>query len=162
MTLDINITLRADNSLLELLRSVASCLPGQPQTPAATPQTLIPASTPNPAPAPVENPTPGGGSAPGVPTAAPAVPLAGPTAASPSSPAAGSPPPAPQVPTSPAPGYTLEQLSRAGAALIAADPGKREQLIALLHQFGVEATTQLPPEQYGAFATALRGMGAAV
>lgn len=162
MTLDINITLRADNSLLELLRSAASCPPGQPQTPAATPQTPIPASTPNPAPAPVGNPTPGVGSAPGVPTAAPAVPLAGQTSASPSSPAAGSPPPASQVPTSSAPGYTLEQLSRAGAALIAADPGKREQLIALLHQFGVEATTQLPPEQYGAFATALRGMGAAV
>ena len=58
MTLDINITLRADNSLLDLLRSAAFCLPGRAQTPAAAPQTPIPAPTPNPAPDLVGNPTP--------------------------------------------------------------------------------------------------------
>lgn len=66
----------------------------------------------------------------------------------------------PVAPTSPGPGYTLEQLSRAGAELVSADPGKMPQLTGLLQQFDVQAITMLPPEQYGAFATALRGLGA--
>lgn len=112
---------------------------------------------------------------PAVPAAAPAPASAGPSApanaAAPSLPAtAPTVPPVPPVPaaavptvpTAPPPGYTAEQLGRAGAALIAADPGKREQLIALLQQFGVQTIQALPPEQYGAFATALRGSGAKI
>lgn len=67
---------------------------------------------------------------------------------------------APPAPAAPAPDYTVSQLGRAGAELIAADPAKREPLTALLKQFGVPAITMLPPEQYGAFAAALRGLGA--
>ena len=67
---------------------------------------------------------------------------------------------APRVPTTPAPSYTLEQLSKAGANLIRIDPSKLAQLTALLQQYGVQAVAQLPPEHYGAFATALRGLGA--
>ena len=33
------------------------------------------------------------------------------------------------------------------------------QLLALLAQYGVQAVTQLTPEQYGPFALALRGLG---
>lgn len=64
------------------------------------------------------------------------------------------------VPIAAAPGYTSEQLSRAGAALV--DAGKRDQLVALLLQHGVQALTQLDPAQYGAFATELRGLGAQI
>lgn len=66
------------------------------------------------------------------------------------------PPPA----ASAAPAYTLEQISMAGAGL--ADAGKTADLINLLAQFGTNTVKGLKPEQYGAFATALRGMGAAI
>lgn len=68
-------------------------------------------------------------------------------------------PVAPIAPTA-APQYTLEQITKAGADL--AQAGKMEELLALLTQYGVQAVTQLPPEQYGGFALALRGMGAAL
>lgn len=85
---------------------------------------------------------------------APAVPVA--PVAAPAAPKAAPP----IAPTTPAPGYTLEQLSRAGAELVSTDPSKMLQLTGLLQQFGVQAITMLPPEQYGSFATALRGLGA--
>ncbi len=68
-------------------------------------------------------------------------------------------PAAPTVPTS-APTYTLEQLATAGAALV--DAGKMGDLLTLLSQFGVAAITDLKLDQYGAFATALRGLGAKI
>ncbi|WP_238725334.1 hypothetical protein [Diplocloster agilis] len=56
--------------------------------------------------------------------------------------------------------YTLDDLSRAAMPLM--DAGKQEDLIRLVGQFGVASLQDLPPEQYGAFATALRGMGAQI
>ncbi len=64
------------------------------------------------------------------------------------------------VPVATAPGYTLEQLGKAGAALV--DVGKRDQLIALLQRRGIQTLSQLDPSQYGAFATELRGLGAQI
>lgn len=69
------------------------------------------------------------------------------------------PAPAAPVPTT-TPGYALDDLARAAMALM--DSGKQADLIGLLKSFGVEALPALPPEQYGAFATALRGMGAQI
>ena len=54
--------------------------------------------------------------------------------------------------------YTLDDLARAGMTLM--DSGRQADLQGLLKTFGVEALPALPKEQYGAFATALRGMGA--
>ena len=59
-----------------------------------------------------------------------------------------------------APSYTADDLARAAMTLM--DSGRQGDLINLLAQFGTEALTQLPPEQYGAFATALRGLGAPI
>lgn len=67
-------------------------------------------------------------------------------------------PPAAVVPTAAAPAYTFDDLARAAAPLM--DAGKTPDLQALLRSFNVQALTQLPKDQYGAFATALRGMGA--
>lgn len=65
------------------------------------------------------------------------------------------------VPVAEAPVYTLDQISRAGAALI--DAGKMDQLLALLHDcYNIQAITQLKPEQYGSFATELRALGAQI
>lgn len=56
--------------------------------------------------------------------------------------------------------YTMDQLAVAGTQLI--DAGRMAELQGLLAAFGVQALTQLPKEQYGAFATQLRAMGAKI
>lgn len=88
--------------------------------------------------------------------AAPVIPAqAAPVADKPAAPAA-------PVPISTAPTFTVEQVGKAGADLIAAQPGKMQELWALLAQYKVPAITSLTPEQLGPFATALRGMGAKI
>lgn len=68
--------------------------------------------------------------------------------------------PAPTVPVTTAPAYTMDQISKAGASLV--DAGKMEQLLALLGKYGIQAITQLQPDQYGVFATELRTLGAQI
>ena len=75
--------------------------------------------------------------------------------------------PAVAVPVSPTgavpvnvPSYSMDDLTRAAMTLM--DAGKQSDLQALLASFGVESLPQLPPEQYGAFATGMRGMGAKI
>ena len=106
-----------------------------PGAPAAPVVPVTPASAPVTTPAPVSAPTM---PAPTDTVSAPAAPVATP------------------APTA-APSYTSEQLAKVGADLVQA--GKMPQLLALLAQYGVQAVTQLPPEQYGPFALALRGLG---
>ena len=104
-----------------------------------SPAPVTPTATPTPAPAPA--------------VAAPA-PTAGPVSVAPGN------TPAPAVPVTTAPAYTLDQISRAGASLV--DAGKMQQLLELLGRYGVQAVTQLQPEQYGTFATELRALGAQI
>ena len=100
------------------------------------------------APAPVQTaPTPAPVAAPAPAPAPPVTPM--PTTAA----------PAHAVPVT-APTYTLDQIAKAGANLV--DAGKMEQLLALLTKYGVQAVTQLTPDQYGAFATELRALGAQI
>ncbi len=68
----------------------------------------------------------------------------------------------PAAPLAQAPTYTLEQVSKAGADLITAQPAKMPELMALLGQYGVQTVNALRPEHLGSFATALRGMGAKI
>ena len=63
------------------------------------------------------------------------------------------------VPTA-MPQYTLDDLAKAGTALV--DAGKMNELLALLTKFGVDALTNLNPSQYGAMATELRNLGAQI
>ncbi|CAK7069667.1 hypothetical protein [Tissierella sp.] len=56
--------------------------------------------------------------------------------------------------------YSMEQLAVAATQLV--DAGRRTELVGLLQQFGVQALTALPKEQYGNFATQLRAMGAKI
>lgn len=77
-------------------------------------------------------------------------------------------PQAPVAPTVPASAavptstreYSMDDLARAAIPLM--DAGGQQALVGLLSQFGVSALPELPKEQYGAFATALRGMGAKI
>lgn len=115
--------------------------------------------------------------APVVPQSAPVaqtVPTAGPTAAYPSNPVPTAPaaapapvapnspavPPAASVPLASAPQYTVDQIMQAGASLM--DAGKVNELMNLLHGFGVQAVMDLKQEQLGAFATELRKLGAQI
>lgn len=68
--------------------------------------------------------------------------------------------PAPNVPLAQPPQYTVDQIMAAGATLM--DAGKVNELMSLLHSFGVQAVMDLKPEQLGAFATAMRELGAKI
>ncbi len=131
-------------ALVAALSSLAAAIsvPGQTPTlnPAPAPAAAVPSQTPGPAPAPVAPPP------------APAAPVTPPAPA----PQTG----APAMPVAGAPTYTLDQISRAGAALV--DAGKMEPLLGLLTKYDVQAITQLQPAQYGAFATELRALGAQI
>lgn len=165
--MEMKITVEAPDlaaSILKLAEAIASgpdpalLIPDEPLPVSAYPAT--PAAAPV-GPAPV-NPTPGPAPTTAAPVAAPSpsptpvtnAPTAGPTSAAPGN------TPAPAVPVTGAPAYTLDQISRAGASLV--DAGKMQQLLELLGRYGVQAVTQLKPEQYGAFATELRALGAQI
>ncbi len=81
-------------------------------------------------------------------------------APAPTQPVAPTPAPVSAVPLASAPQYTVDQIMNAGAALM--DAGKIEDLMNLLHSFGVQAVMELKPEQLGAFATEMRKLGAAI
>lgn len=68
--------------------------------------------------------------------------------------------PAPNVPLAQPPKYTVDQIMAAGATLM--DAGKVNELVNLLHSFGVQAVMDLKAEQLGAFATAMRELGAKI
>ena len=71
--------------------------------------------------------------------------------------------PAQQIPAqvqTTAQSYTMDDLTKAAVMLM--DSGRQADLLNLLAQFGVEALPALPQEPYGAFATALRGLGAQI
>jgi hypothetical protein len=61
-----------------------------------------------------------------------------------------------------APTFTLADISKAGADLIGANPGLLPKVNELLAQFGIQTLDKLKPDQFGAFATALRGLGAKI
>lgn len=170
--MEMKITVEAPNlaaSILKLAEAIASgpdpalLIPDEPLPVSAYPTTPAPAA---PVAAPVSpapvNPTPGPAPTTAAPVVAPSpsptpvtnAPTAGPTSAAPGN------TPAPAVPVAGAPNYTLDQISRAGASLV--DAGKMQQLLELLGRYGVQAVTQLKPEQYGAFATELRALGAQI
>ena len=56
--------------------------------------------------------------------------------------------------------YTPDDLAKAAMSLM--DSGRQADLLGLLQQFGVTSLPELKPEQYGPFATALRGLGAQI
>lgn len=172
--MEMKITVEAPDlaaSILKLAEAIASgpdpalLIPDEPLPVSAYPATPVaapvaPVAAPV-SPAPV-NPAPGPAPTTAAPVAAPSpsptpvtnAPTAGPTSAAPGN------TPAPAVPVTGAPAYTLDQISRAGASLV--DAGKMQQLLELLGRYGVQAVTQLKPEQYGAFATELRALGAQI
>ena len=68
--------------------------------------------------------------------------------------------PTPTAPVAPQREYSQDEIATAAMQLM--DRGGQAQLQSLLARYGVESLPQLPKEQYGNFATALRGMGAQI
>ena len=144
---------RAIDNLANTITS-AFCVTADLQTEkAATPLPTVP-PTPSPAPEPTGAATVSAPSA----TVAPANPASAPAAV----PVATAPPAAAPLPTVPtaAQTYTQDQLALAASGLI--DTGKLAELQQLLAAFNVDSLARLPKEQYGAFATKLREMGAKI
>lgn len=56
--------------------------------------------------------------------------------------------------------FTFEDITAAGSQLL--EQGKMPQLMDLLKGYGVQAVTQLKPEQYADVAAGLRGLGASI
>ena len=147
--LEMKIKIEADAAVLKAIDKLTTALEKNavkisvPQdTPAPVPPVTMPPTTvvpTQPTPASVATPTPAPAPAAPAQTVAPTN-------------------PAPTVPVTTAPTYTLDQIAKAGASLVNA--GKMEQLLALLAKYGVQAVTQLQPDQYGVFATELRTLGA--
>ena len=67
---------------------------------------------------------------------------------------------APVAPVEPTVEHSYTLVDLANAAMTLMDMGMQTQLQNLLAGYGVEALPALPKNQYGNFATALRGMGA--
>lgn len=120
----------------------ATAAPAVPRAPVQS----MPA-TPTPAPIPMP---PVGQTAP---VAMPVPPASPPAAAAPTA-------PMPTAPLADPPKFTIDEVAKAGGEF--AQAGHRQELVNLLQQFGVQAVTQLRPEQIGPFATALRGLGAKI
>lgn len=143
----------------ELVSALCTLVEALKGTSAPAPVMVVPPITMTPAPAaPMATPPPAMPTAPAAPAAAPIAPANAQQLVQQPVAQAASAVPAP-VPTT-TPTYTLEQLAVAATQLV--DAGRRNELITLLGQFGVQALTALPKEQYGNFATALRQMGAQI
>lgn len=87
------------------------------------------------------------------------VPVAQPAAA-PAPGAQPAPAPAPAAAPTTARAFRFEDIQLAATSLC--DTGKRAEVLALLAKYGIQALSALPAEQYGAFATELRGLGAKI
>ena len=146
-TLDVNIHLPA--AVLDLLERLSTGqamsgpavqaapvpAPAAQPSPALAPVTPVPVAQPAAAPAPVAQPAP-------APVAQPA------------------PAPAPAAAPTTARAFRFEDIQLAATSLC--DTGKRAEVLALLAKYGIQALSALPAEQYGAFATELRGLGAKI
>lgn len=157
--LEITIHVTGLDALAGAIARLAGAEGGNAQIPAGSAHTFTPG--------------PDGQTSQPVSTAPAAVPTAPPQAATAPNPTLPQQPvPTPAVPTAPAPvartaavptaarTYTADELAKAAMTLM--DAGKQMELIQLLASFGVNSIPALPPEQMGAFATALRGMGAQI
>ena len=107
----------------------------------------VPVAPSQPAPVPVPVPVPSASAPATTPVPVPSAPLPAPE-------------PVPVPVPAPATNITLQQIARAGASLV--DRGKKAEVIGVLRRYGVQAVTQLKPEQFGQFAGELRALGAQI
>lgn len=146
---EIRVTIACPDLLAAAKLLARNSIPEAVEDPAAPAVETTAAPMPAPAPIPVSVP-------------ATSAPVSVPATSTPVNTANPAPAAASVVPLSQGPTYTLAQIAKAGADLISQNPGLMPQVNALLAQYGVQAVTDVKPEHYGAFATALRGLGAKI
>ena len=158
--MEITIILKAEPKLLKALEVLTDGLLTSETrtnpTPAQSIQEQAPAPTAPMTPVPY---TPAAPVMPPLTSPAPVAPTYPPQPVYPAPAAPQYPAPIAPLPTA-APSYSMDQLAVAATGLV--DVGKVGDLMTLLGQYGCQALTQLPVEQYGNFATALRGLGAQI
>ena len=148
---DFTITHRVEApALVDAINNLANALTGGIVVPA---NAKTPEPKAAPAPAPVENPTP-------APVAPPVTDVSSVNAPTPAD-----TPTAPEAVAAPSPAaatkaVSFDEIVSAGSQLL--DAGRMNDLLGLLKGFGVQAITQLKPEQYNDVAVALRGLGAKI
>lgn len=150
----------AINNLADAMKARVELM-GQPVSMAPLPRTE---DAQQPAPAPVTAPVAAPVQQPVTPAPVVTAPAAAPVQPQPVTPTTApapvtAPAPAPTVaaPT-PAPAVTFDAIIAAGSQLL--EQGKMPQLTELLKGFGVQAITQLKPEQYPVVAEGLKNLGA--
>jgi len=144
----------AINNLADALKSRAVAAPVAPDAkiePPATynapaPEAPVQAAETPAAPVTTATPTP--------------APVAAPTVAAPTPVPAPAPAPVEAPAPAPAKVYTFEDITAAGSQLL--ELGKMPQLMELLKGYGVQAVTQLRPDQYADVAAGLRDLGARI
>ena len=147
-------------AMIEQAPVIYATPPIQQPTQATTPQAPIQQSMPNSVPVKMpENLSPAVNQFIGQPP-----PVQAPQPGAPTVPTQQAPVQAPQAPQAPVqtqvPTYTQQDLALAATQLM--DSGKQADVLNLIASFGVQALTQLPQEQFGNFATALRTLGAKI
>jgi hypothetical protein len=147
-------------AMIEQAPVIYATPPIQQPTQATTPQAPIQQSMPNSVPVKMpENLSPAVNQFIGQPP-----PVQAPQPVAPTVPTQQAPVQAPQAPQAPVqtqvPTYTQQDLALAATQLM--DSGKQADVLNLIASFGVQALTQLPQEQFGNFATALRTLGAKI
>lgn len=156
--LEIKVTVEAP-ALAEAINNLAGAMGSAARIPAAVDAQ---ATQTNVTPFPMNPPVQAAQSAPVAPTPAPApaqTATSGTTGSAAPLPANGQPVPAPTpTPATAAKSYTLDEIGRAGAALV--ERGKMQQLVALMGRYGVQTIVQLNPAQYNAVAEELKALGA--
>lgn len=141
----------AMNNLSDALRGglTATVAAVPAEAPAEVQNTAPPTSVPQPVAAPVAAPAP-------IPEAVPA-PVETPAPAPVSAPApVQAPAPAPAAPRQ----YSFEDVTKGGSQLM--DMNKMAELMGLLKEHGVQAVTQLKPEQYASVCEGLMKLGAKI
>lgn len=58
--------------------------------------------------------------------------------------------------------FTIQQAAQAAAIYAETSDAARNQVVELIHSFGVNALNELPQDKLGAFVTSLRGLGARI
>lgn len=153
---DFTITHRIEApELAAALNNLADALKARPVAVSTTPEAVTHPAPEKPVQATTTPATPVVGANPTLAPVTPAVQNAAPAA-----PTVAAPAPAEAPAPTPAKVYTFDDITAAGSQLL--ELGKLNQLMELLKGYGVQAVTQLKPEQYADVAAGLRELGAKI
>lgn len=159
------LSMQLSNSKLDIQQQAPAAKPENPSVPTAVATPSATVAAPVPAAPTTGNVTTFPFPIASAPTSAPVHTQAGAATSVPSAPIAAQSVPSMSAPVSqPVPATpavripTLDEISRAGAALV--DAGKMDDVLNLCAKYGIQLLTEIPKNQFAAFAADLRALGA--